>query len=77
MRASLTMAPAGRGDPVPAARGGRAAAVMLSLVPEAPAVAMLRRSPGGFGLDQARRPPQARVPSRSRLVFRAGVVRAG
>lgn len=75
MRSSLT--PAGRGDRVAGGHRDRAAAVMLSLVPDAPAAAMLRRSPDGVGLDQARRPPQAHVPARSRLVFRAGVVRAG
>jgi hypothetical protein len=75
MRSSLTTA--ARGDRATGGRRDGAAAVILSLVPDAPAAAMLRRSPDGVGLDQARRPPQARVPARSRLVFRAGAVRAG
>jgi hypothetical protein len=75
MPSSLTTAPAGRGDRAPGARRGDPAGVMLSLFPGAPAAGMLRRS--GTALDQARRPPQARVPSRSRLVFKSGVVRAG
>jgi hypothetical protein len=74
MPSSLTTAPAGRGDRAPGARRGDPAGVMLSLFPGAPA-GMLRRS--ATALDQARRPPQARVPSRSRLVFKSGVVRAG
>jgi hypothetical protein len=75
MPSSLTTAPAGRGDRAPGARRGDPAAVILSLFPAAPAAGMLRRSTSA--LDQARRPPQARVPSRSRLVFKSGVVRAG
>jgi len=45
--------------------------VILSLLPGVPAAGMLRRSAAIRG--QARRPPQARVPARSRLVFRSGV----
>ena len=75
MRSSLTTAPAGRGDRAAGVRRGDSAAVILSLMPDGPAVGMLRRS--SVVLDQPRRPPQARVPSRSRLVFRSGVVRAG
>jgi hypothetical protein len=75
MPSSLTTAPAGRGDRAPGARRGDPAAVILSLAPDAPAAGMLRRSTSM--LDQARRPPHARVPARSRLVFKSGVVRAG
>jgi hypothetical protein len=75
MRSSLTTAPAGRGDRAPGARRGDSAALILSLMPDGPAVGMLRRA--SVVLGQPRRPPQARVPARSRLVFRSGVVRAG
>jgi hypothetical protein len=75
MRSSLTTAPAGRGDRATGGRRDDPAAVILSLLPGVPAAGMLRRSADILG--QARRPPQARVPARSRLVFRSGVVRAG
>jgi hypothetical protein len=75
MPSSLTTAPAGRGDRATPSRRGDPDALVLSLVPPAPAMGMLRRSMSA--LDQPRRPPQARVPARSRLVFKSGVVRAG
>jgi hypothetical protein len=75
MRSSLTTAPAARGDRATGGRGDDPGAVILSLLSGAATAGMLRRSAALLG--QARRPPQARVPTRSRLVFRSGVVRAG
>jgi hypothetical protein len=79
MPSSLTSAPAGRGDRATPSRRGDPTALVLSLVPAAPAVGMLRRSASVSAsvLAQPRRPPMARVPARSRLVFKSGVVRAG